>query len=219
MPEKTTGFTLIEIVLVLAISGLLFIIAFAGQRQLRDRATFDGGVNKIVQDINYARTYGTSNVNEVGNGTDTQDLVVGASIEFDSPGGHYTDEIEPVYTSTDASGGPDWSTLSKWPPHATLADCPNSQHPDEPGLGYACKETFFYSSDPTLSSVDKVVVYFLNKGQGLFVCSNINDQYPDPSSACSNTPPGPISIGLIDGAGYKATIQVDPSSGLAHRIN
>jgi len=221
--EESSGFTLIEIVLVFAISGLLFIIAFAGQRQLRDRAGFDASINQIVQDINYARNYAISNVNEIGTGNDTKDLYVGANIEWDENHineGFPLTEVEPLYTGADSSGDPIWNTISNWPPHATLADCPNSQHPSEPGPGQACHEIFFTTNDDiSMVGDSKINVYFVNQGNGLHICSDVNYQYPSIAAACSAAPGAPIKIGFKDSAGFKATIQIDSNSGLAHRIN
>lgn len=62
------GFTLIEIILVTAISGALLGIAFMGQGQLRAQAHFDAGINKVVSTINKARNSATAGVNDTGQG-------------------------------------------------------------------------------------------------------------------------------------------------------
>ena len=65
------GFTLIEIILVIAISGALLSIAFAGQAQLRRQSQFDAAVNKVVSSINDARNQATAGINTEGAGNGT----------------------------------------------------------------------------------------------------------------------------------------------------
>lgn len=62
------GFTLIEITIVMAISGLLFLMVFAGQQQLRERAQFDADVNKLVASVSDAHNQATAGVNIIGGG-------------------------------------------------------------------------------------------------------------------------------------------------------
>src|SRR6266568_2530142 len=65
------GFTLIEVIIVMAISSLVIVIAFIGQRGVRSRAEFDAAVNKLVATIADARNEATSGVNVVGSGDGT----------------------------------------------------------------------------------------------------------------------------------------------------
>jgi prepilin-type N-terminal cleavage/methylation domain-containing protein len=76
------GFTLIEIVLVIAITGALLTIAFAGQGQIRGRAHFDAAVNKIVSSINDAHNQATAGVNTVGAGDGSSGCTPAAAQDF-----------------------------------------------------------------------------------------------------------------------------------------
>lgn len=67
MPDPS-GFTLIEVVLVMALSSLLLMAVFAGQSQLRSQAQFDADIDKVVASIDYARNQASSGVNLTGNG-------------------------------------------------------------------------------------------------------------------------------------------------------
>ena len=71
---KQHGFTLIEVILVVAISGALLMIAFAGQGQLRAQAQFDAAVNKVVSTIPYAHNQANAGVNLTGNGNGSSDF-------------------------------------------------------------------------------------------------------------------------------------------------
>jgi prepilin-type N-terminal cleavage/methylation domain-containing protein len=65
---RQAGFTLIEIVLVMAVTGMIFVIAFVGQRGLRAQAEFDAAVDKMVASIADARNQATAGVNLQGAG-------------------------------------------------------------------------------------------------------------------------------------------------------
>jgi prepilin-type N-terminal cleavage/methylation domain-containing protein len=65
------GFTLIEVIIVMAISSALLVIVLVGQRGLRSRAQFDAAVNKLVATVGEARTEATAGVNIVGSGDGT----------------------------------------------------------------------------------------------------------------------------------------------------
>lgn len=62
------GFSLIELVVVFAISGSLMVIAFVGQRSLRSRAQFDAAVNRVVATVADARNQALAGVNITGAG-------------------------------------------------------------------------------------------------------------------------------------------------------
>jgi prepilin-type N-terminal cleavage/methylation domain-containing protein len=61
--RNQAGFTLIELVLVLAITGALLAIALVGQSELRSHAQFDATVEKLVTSVAEARDQATSGVN------------------------------------------------------------------------------------------------------------------------------------------------------------
>jgi prepilin-type N-terminal cleavage/methylation domain-containing protein len=76
------GFTLIEIIVVMAITGSLLVIAFVGQRSLRSRAQFDASVNKFVASVADARNQALAGVNIVGSGNGTGTCPSGGSGKY-----------------------------------------------------------------------------------------------------------------------------------------
>jgi prepilin-type N-terminal cleavage/methylation domain-containing protein len=67
--RRQAGFTLIELIVTMAIASTLSVIAFAGQQQLRARAQFDAAVNLVVSSVNAAQNESRSGVNVTGTGT------------------------------------------------------------------------------------------------------------------------------------------------------
>ncbi|HEY6737130.1 MAG TPA: prepilin-type N-terminal cleavage/methylation domain-containing protein [Candidatus Saccharimonadia bacterium] len=66
-----SGFTLIEIIFVLALSSLMFVAVLAGERYLRSRTQFDANVNRVVASETEARNRAASVRNTAGDGTGT----------------------------------------------------------------------------------------------------------------------------------------------------
>jgi prepilin-type N-terminal cleavage/methylation domain-containing protein len=62
------GFTLVELILAVAISSALVMIAFTGQRELRARAQFDAAIENVVSSIATAHTQATAGINVAGPG-------------------------------------------------------------------------------------------------------------------------------------------------------
>lgn len=78
--KKQAGFTLIEIMLVMAISSMLAVIAWNGQRGLRARAQFDASVDKVVAGIAGAYTEARAGVNIIGDGNGTTNNCAGTPV-------------------------------------------------------------------------------------------------------------------------------------------
>jgi prepilin-type N-terminal cleavage/methylation domain-containing protein len=219
MSEK--GFTLVEVVIVMAISSLLFLIAFIGQRQLRARATFDGAIEKTLQNIAYTRNYALSNVNPGGQGNDTNTVTAGATFEMNNT--HYPrfplEESASVYGHGDSAGNLDLTTLSELPAGG-IAACPAGEHPDDTD---ECREQFFGDGDQLTVSGAGFNTWFeiiyLNTGHGLIICDHSDTSGGGYVAACAAPPNRPIRFTLTDPDGLSAVIQVDPHSGYAHRLN
>jgi prepilin-type N-terminal cleavage/methylation domain-containing protein len=73
------GFTLVEVIIVMAISSALVVIAFVGQRSLRAQAQFDAAVDKIVATVADARNQALAGVNIVGSGDGTNGCAGGGA--------------------------------------------------------------------------------------------------------------------------------------------
>lgn len=80
MPSRG-GFTLIEVMLVLAITGALLATVFAGQAQLRAGIGFSSDIEKIANNISGVRSQALTAVSN-GDGTSTTQ-VVGQELKFD----------------------------------------------------------------------------------------------------------------------------------------
>lgn len=229
MQNKSAGFTLIEIVLVMAISGMLFVIAFAGQRQLRDQARFNESVTNIIQQISYARNYSGSHVNEVGGGNSTVGVIAGTGYELDNTHApaRPLGEIEPIYARQDANGFVDLSTLSDtWPPMSAVSDpavCPPALHPDDAD---ECTEDFLPIGDTDLrvlkvngAARQNVVVYMVDTEFGLRVCHDTGTPFwRVPYQSCATFDTSPINIEVGDSEGFTATIQINPNTGEGKRL-
>jgi prepilin-type N-terminal cleavage/methylation domain-containing protein len=208
--HRNTGFTLIEVIIVMAITGLILVIAFIGQRQLVARARFDSSVNKLVQNITYARNFATSNVNTEGAGNKTDAVVAGIGFELDNshPGGNLA-ELEPVYCNpTDCANT--YSDL----PNNDASRCPHLSADNE------CFEQFFGPTDLTLSGNTTFELIYLNTTRGVKVCQPIIDSnFGTIKDACATSPTGPITVTVTDPNGFTADIQFDLSSGTPKRMN
>lgn len=72
---KQSGFTLIEIMLVLSITSVLAVTALTGQQALRSRLQFDASVNQLVATINDARNEATAGINNTADLSKGQGLL------------------------------------------------------------------------------------------------------------------------------------------------
>jgi len=230
------GFTLIELMIAMSITSLLAVIAIMGQSALQSRARFDSAVDKTIQNIAYARNYATSNVNTQGGGNDATSLVVGTSLEFDNR--HYfanrpLEEMAPVYAIPDAQGYPDLNNLLEVPADiaANPSLCPASQHPDD---NDECFEDFFQLATPLIfldpnapgfslnyssPNVAIGILYFVNTGSGVMICHQTDTMQVDSGHACATSRNTPFDFVVLGPDGQHATIEVDPSSGFAKRLN
>lgn len=219
MSNKNAGFTLIEVILVTAVSGLLLIIAFVGQHQLQAKARFDAGIDKIMQHIDYTRSYALSNVDESGNGNNPNIEYAGAAIEFEHQnlGLYQLTEIEPIYAAPDPSGNPDPATLGNWPyglPNPS-PECPAANHPEG---NWECYEKFVgLPDDIDITGANDAEIYFIKTGHGLQVCHDVNAGSNTIPQACTINGQNSFTIQFKDSEGFTAKISVDGVTGYVHR--
>lgn len=82
LKRNHAGFTLIEVIISLAIAATLIPIVIAGQRQIRERAQFLDSIERVDQAIRNVKNEANTTVNTSGNGTNTNSLVVGKMMQF-----------------------------------------------------------------------------------------------------------------------------------------
>lgn len=234
------GFTLVELMLAFAITSMLAVIAIAGQSALSQRARFDSAVNQTIQNIAFARTYSTSNVNTDGGGNDTSSELIGDSIEFDNNhhySGYPLEEMAPSYAVPDAQGYPDVSNILETPADylSNPAICPAADHPED---NDECFERFFnlaeplimldpnapgyttnYKAEYTAPNVSVGIVFFINTGSGVYICHQTDTVQVDATHACVTNRATPFDFVLVDDNGLHATLEVDPNSGFAKRLD
>jgi prepilin-type N-terminal cleavage/methylation domain-containing protein len=197
--NKQSGFTLVEIIIVLAISSGLAVIIFTGQRGLRSQAQFDAAVNKIVASVNETHNEATAGVNIVGTG-DGSSQPAGCA-----PGTLGTTVFRGTALTVDNAvvGGPlrvDYYRAS-------------------PGVN-ACIYDRRVISVPTPVTVTTGgrVLFMRNDTGGLNVCpvalaTNVLPLYT--SGNCVN---GTVTYRFTDADGHVSQVLVD-GSGLARRLN
>lgn len=210
--KNEAGFTLIELIVAMAISSALAVIVFAGQRSLRSQAQFDADVNKIVSSIAAAHTEATAAVNLGGPGDGTRNClgtpIVGGAYVFagvawsgiDAPGGG-TYRVD--YYAADRTGTPAVACVFD----SRQINLPSSVRVNPaPGTGLA--RSLFIRNDSGGLNVCAVTNLTTNVLTS-FVAGNCV------SGAVGNTP---LVLNLSDAEGHTSRVQVDPS-GLAQRIN
>jgi prepilin-type N-terminal cleavage/methylation domain-containing protein len=223
------GFTLIELILVMAITSLLAVIAFKGQGAVQGRARFDAAITQTVQDINYTRNYALSNVNEAGQGnklvgpTGGPTEFVGASMVFNpaQPNGDLT-LYDAVFELDNAGGG--FNTYSD-NPYGSMGN------PGQAVDGAATENIFttlstagytIWNATPAVwVSVPAIDIVYLNSSGQITVCPafTITQTYSWECSAANPNFGKVMDIGIKSSDGYKSTIQIDPVTGYATRLN
>jgi prepilin-type N-terminal cleavage/methylation domain-containing protein len=197
------GFTLIEVVLVIAITGGMLLIAFAGQGQLRAQAHFDAAANKIVSSINDAHNEAAAGVNTAGTGDGTVGCTAIPGVDYvfagvawvATPAGDlHIDYYKVIPQSNQASDSCIFATQKIATPVPIQVNIANSVS------FQGGKELYIRNNDV------------------LNICpvadNNINVAALFRFGSCTE---GVLTLNLTDGDGRKGQIEVD-KSGLARRI-
>jgi hypothetical protein len=211
--------------LVMAVSGLLVVVALVGQHQLQAQARFDSAINKTLQNITVARNAEFTNNNESGGGNDTNTLTAGDAFEMDNAHLSHSpklplEEIETLYANPDANNNPDLSTLIDCPPDLLSGGncaCPASLHPDDSS---ECQEQFQEVPDAlTMTSATHAAIYYVNTGKGLKICQDVSSgAWLSVKGACATGITANVIISLKDTSGFTARIQIDGTTGYARRL-
>ena len=200
--DGQSGFSLTELVIVMAITSMLAVIAFAGQRSLRSRAQFDAAVDKIVSTVADAHSQAVAGVNIVGAGD-------GSSSCLGGPAGQYVFAGVAWTADNTLPGGPIKFDYYKAIPGA-----------------FAC---VFQTQAVSLPSAVAVsvgvqpgarVLMVRNDSGGLAVCPWTNlaagtELATFQAGACAT---GSVTFRFSDADGHVSQVLVD-QSGLARRLN
>jgi prepilin-type N-terminal cleavage/methylation domain-containing protein len=224
------GFTLVEITIVFAISGLLLLIAFVGQSALRGRTRFDASVDKMSATVAQARNEATAGVNIDGKGDGTT-----------SPAGCNTSaNIKNTFAGTVWTADNSTTPYAKFTVDYYVAQIDTSVDPLGKLTGVGCKydsRALAYPGDMTVNITNGTpskrgarILYVRTDTGGLVVCKitdlNVAVAPVAPSfgaGACVApavqvpvAPPWVLSLGDPDGR--VSSMLIDPS-GLARREN
>jgi prepilin-type N-terminal cleavage/methylation domain-containing protein len=227
MVKREAGFTLVEVTLVMAISGALLLIAFAGQSKNRSNANFQAAMDKIVASINDARNQAASGVNVGGIGNGSPAVPAGCA-----PLG-LTPPIEFAGTSWVAipKVGSEGSTAGYIVPwirdEIHPATCPIATSAVFTSVPVNLSVTYGGPSTPA-SGTKLPEIMYTRHGGGLGVCL-LDDGYPVPNFGTASTDEGPglgcsagagsvpsLTLTVQDTAGHTGTIKIDPTTGLAY---
>ena len=216
---RQAGFTLIELMLALAISSSLLIIAFIGQRGLRAQAAFDASVTKVVASIADAHNEATAGVNTAGTGDGSQSCsgTVNPALRYVFAGVAWS----VADTASGATFAMDFFKASRTAPRAACVfETRPINVPSTVRLSIAA---------PPAGPVGATqrVLFVRDTAGGLSVC---NSSGPAASilksflvGGCaapttSTTGNAAIDLYFSDSDNHRSQIQIDPS-GLAKRIN
>jgi len=210
--QKQAGFSLVELMITLAISGSLAVLAFAGQRSLRSQAQFDAAVDKLVGSIADARNEATAGVNVDGPGDGSQDCL-NASV----PGGQYV-FAGITWSAVDAPGGGTFqmdfyaADRSATPKKACVFDTHVFTLPSvvrvNPAPGSGIARSVFIRDDFGALNVCAVTN----------AATNVLDSFKAGNCTLGAVGNTVLTLNLSDADGHSSLVQVD-ASGLAKRVN
>ena len=201
--RKNKGFTLIEIILVIAITSSLVLVAFVGQGRLRGQAQFDAAVNKVIATIADAHNEASAAVNFNGAGNGISDCNNGGSVSSEyvfggvawvaAPDGTYRMDFYKVVPQASASYGCIFNKVTISMPAPIMVNASN------PGGTQGAKELFIRSNDV------------------LNICP-VTDNTVDVEALfrAGNCPEGTLTLDITDEQGRHGQVVID-KSGLAQR--
>ncbi len=197
--QSQAGFTLIELVLALTISAALIPIVLNGQREIRSRAQFSDGVERLRNDLvnikNEANT--TVSTRQIAPGTDSRYAVAGKVVILDNTGSSGALRLTIRTLRFDESVSPLQLSFDPDPTATTTQDIP-----------------WGVRIDPAVPvPLPQIVVYLRNDDTG-----HLQTYFPA-SIVATTTYASYVQAGvaktinLIDPDNHKGTVVVDPIFG------
>lgn len=188
--RKQTGFGIIEVMIVLAVSGLLATLGFSGQREVRARAQFTSGLESVSTKLVGLRNQVYSTVSN-GPGTAVSGKVVyGVMACFTPNSGNYT-----VYNLTQ-----------------------NIDTADTPAInGSGSTNIIPWGVTSTGSSDYKAVIFARDQNSGRLQTFTWSGTDSDCQGALNSLPTSSIDLDFKDSSNHEGKVQVDPTAGTINR--
>jgi prepilin-type N-terminal cleavage/methylation domain-containing protein len=228
LSQKQSGFTLIEISLVMAITGFLIIIAFTGQDQIRAQTQFDSAINQLVSTVNQAKTEATAGLNLTDNGPNAGQGTNGGSCPGGNPANPYVFAGSVWSADSGSIGGLAVVTINYFKAETN----PVTKDLDGISCQFASTNVSIpYDNNISVQNTAGTIaggriIFARDNGGLVHVCQvatvggypgSVETTFGDPTSATC-TQPAPMVLDFNDAAGHKAQISID-DSGLARRLN
>lgn len=197
--SRQSGFTLVEIVIVLAITGGLITLALAGKAGSRDQSKFTDGVETVATLMDSTRTKASTTENANGSGNSIQKINFGNLVEIDA-GSNIIKITDIIGTNANQIDSSEAQTLS-YGTNITTVNIPWS-------VRFNSASNLKFVMHRQLES-GKLLLYQVS---------------PDPVTGTANDPltynyienvsaSSVIAIPLIDQNGRRATVTVDGTHG------
>jgi prepilin-type N-terminal cleavage/methylation domain-containing protein len=207
-----SGFTLVEVILALAISALLASIISLGQSGVRSQVQFSDTIDHIRNDLTAARNQATTTVSTKpgGAGLDSTHTIFGKLVTFEPcpPGTVVVCEKYTVTTVTaDSAGVLDYGSIAS---DGYTVD-----------LAWNVKYDG-YKSTPAQPSYTNTKTYVLfarsqSNGRAQLYFNNDPAAFPNISNYASSTPTNAFDIHFHDLTDHTASVILDPTTGNVSR--
>lgn len=209
------GFTLLEVIITMAVSSSLLLIAFFGQGAMREQAQFDVAMDSIKNNLNAIRNESISTVNQT---TDATGLQAKGSDYSRPPDRIFFAKLARFSTNSATSGSIQFQTLIYDPPsNSLLADGTASTYQIPWGIFYTpnaapCSQT-------SVTNQDILFQRDSNSGR-LAVYTPPNDFAAElnPTSYTPGVNQGILNLCFSDSSNRVGEIQVNATTGEIVRV-
>ena len=219
MAKQEAGFTLVEVILVMAVSAALLLVAIAGQARTRNNASYVGAVDKIISSINDARNQAASGVNQVGDGTGFSIGGIAACNSVGTPAyfGGVSWKAAAIVGSESASP----AVLRTW-----ATDGLNACVATSSAVSVQLPISVTLSGAGNTTKLSEIAFVRVNGGvrpcfrPDISAGSATSSEFKANRDHCINNTAAPWKLDIREAASYgglKTTITIDSDTGLAHR--